>query len=32
MFGPQKEIEYFSDFRGIALRLKQFSENFVGYL
>ena len=27
-----KEIEYFVDFRKIGIRLKQFSENFVGYL
>ena len=32
IFGPRKEIQYFVDFREIALRLKQFSENFVGYL
>ena len=32
IFGPRKEIHYFVDFREIALRLKQFSENFAGYL
>ena len=32
IFEPRKEIEYFVDFREIALRLKQFCENFVGFL
>ena len=32
IFRPKREIQYFVDFREIALRLKQFSENFVGYL
>ena len=32
IFGPRKEIQYSVDFREIALRLKQFSKNFVGYL
>ena len=29
IFGTRKEIEYFVDFREVALRLKQFCENFV---
>ena len=32
IFGPLKEIQYFVDFRETALRLKQFSKDFVGYL
>ena len=32
IFGLRKEIEYFVDIREIAIRLKQFSENFVRYL
>ena len=32
IFGPRKAIEYFVDFEEIALRLKQFSLNFVEYL
>ena len=32
IFGPRKEIQYFVDFKEIALRLKQLSENLVGYL
>ena len=32
IFGLRKEIQYFVDLKEIALRLKQFSENLVGYL
>ena len=32
IFRPRKEIQYFVDSKEIASRLKQFSENLVGYL
>ena len=32
IFGPRKEIQYFVDFKEIAIRLKQVFENLVRYL